>query len=868
MVRLLRTALAILLTAAALRAEPVSYFLPQDDAREEDVPSPAEFLGWNIGDWHVRAAETLAYFRGLERASPRVKLEYYARSHEGKPLFHAIITSPENHARLEAIRTEHLKLADPSQSAALDTGAMPAVALLSYSIHGNEPSGANAALLVAWQLASSNDAETLATLANTVILLDPAQNPDGLDRFATWANAHRSTSPSEDPADREHNEPWPRGRANHYWFDLNRDWMPLVHPESRGRIAQFQRWLPNVVTDHHEMGTDNTFFFQPGIPTRDNPSSPAIVAELTRLIGDSHADALDRIGSLHYSREGFDDFYPGKGSTYPDINGGVGILFEQASARGHAQTSDHGVLTFPFAIRNQLATSFSTLRAVRDLRARLLDHQREFFGTAIGASEQAGIDGWIVDGSEDPARAWHFLDMLRAHGIEVRSIAAAIEADGRSFQPGSSWLVPAAQLKFRLANEIFAQRTEFRDSLFYDVSAWTVPLAYNLPFAEIAAGALPAGAPGAALGEPFFPAGRVSGASDSYAYVFEWSGYYAPRALERLHRAGVLTKIATRAFEVETEEGRRGFTPGAVLVPLGPQAEMRGTIEDVISSIAREDAITVVATGSGRAVVGPDLGSPSFKTVKPPVVAILTGDGVNALEAGAAWHLLDTRVGLTPTLLEPSRISAAILARHNVVVMNDGTYTGIPAAQVVALKDWLKAGGTLVALGRAVEFVSKEEIARVEFVRAASEDLKEPIAFGDGPRAESMKLIRGSIFGAKIDNTHPLFYGYARDTLPLMKNNRIFMKTSSTPFLDPAVYTATPLLSGYISKENLAAIAGSSAVQVAHVGSGRVIFSSEDPNFRGMWLGGAKFFLNAIFLRELVKPMAPGGNYGDELSDR
>ena len=863
MSRLPRTVLALLLSAS-LQAEPLSYFLPQDDTREADVPSPAKSLGWNVGDWHVRAAETLAYFRELERTSPRVKLEYYARSHEGKPMFHAVITSPENHARLEAIRAEHLKLADPAQSAPLDTGSMPLVVVLGFSIHGNEPSGANAALLVAWQLASSNDAETLATLADTVILLDPAQNPDGLDRFATWANSHRSTRPSAEPADREHNEPWPRGRTNHYWFDLNRDWIPLVHPESRGRIAQFRRWLPNVLTDHHEMDTDRTFFFQPGIPTRENPSSPPVVLELTRLLGVSHADALDRIGSLFYSREGFDDFYPGKGSTYPDINGGIGILFEQASSRGHVQQSEHGTLEFPFTIRNQLTAAFSTLRGARAMRVRLLDHQREFFRTAAGEAAKAGIAGWVFDGSEDPARAWHLLGLLHAHGIEVRELAAEVKSGDRVFKPGSAWLVPAAQVKFRLANEIFAQRTEFKDSLFYDVSAWTVPLAYNLPFAQIAAGALPAGDEGTVLGEPFFPAGRVSGASDAYAYVFNWSGFYAPRALERLHRAGVMTKIATREFEVETDEGPRRFKSGAVLVPVGPQADKRGTIEDVVAAIAREDAITVVAVGTGRAVDGPDLGSPGFVTVKPPVVAILTGEGVNPLEAGVAWHLLDTRVGLTPTLLEPARVSAAILSRHNVVVMTDGTYAGIPAAGVAALKDWVRAGGTLVAFGRAVEFVSKEEIARVEFVRAADGTTEGPVAFADGPRAESLKLIRGAIFASRIDVTHPLFYGYSRDTLPLMKNNRIFMKPSSTPFLDPAVYTAEPLLSGYVSKENLAALTGSSAVQVANTCSGRVILATEDPNFRGMWLGGSKFFLNAIFLRELVKPMAPGGNFSEE----
>lgn len=862
-----RTVLALLLSATAMNAEPVSYFLPQDEAREAGVTSPAEFLGWDVGDWHVRAAESLAYFRELERTSPRVKLEFYARSHEGKPLFHAVITSPENHARLEAIRAEHLKLADPSQSAALDTAGMPLVVVLSYSIHGNEPSGANAALLVAWQLASSNDAETLATLTDTVVLIDPAQNPDGLDRFATWANSHRSTHPNADPADREHNEPWPRARTNHYWFDLNRDWLPLVHPESRGRIAQFRHWMPNVLTDHHEMDTDGTFFFQPGISTRENPSSPDLVLELTRLLGASHADALDRLGSLYYSREGFDDFYPGKASTYPDINGGIGILFEQASSRGHVQQSGPGTLGFPFTIRNQLTAAFSTLRGARAMRVRLLDYQREFFRTAADGAAKAGIAGWVFDGSEDPARGWHLLDILRAHGIEVRELASDVKAGDRIYKAGSAWLVPAAQLKFRLVNEIFAQRTEFKDSLFYDVSAWTVPLACNLPFAQIPVGSLPAGAAGAPVGEPFFPAGRVSGGGDAYAYVFDWTGLYAPRALERLHRSGVMTRIATRAFEVETDEGRRAFEAGSILVPVGPQEDRRGTIEDVVASIAREDAITVVAVGTGRAINGPDLGSPSFKAIKPPVVAILTGEGVNPLEAGAAWHLLDTRVGLTPTLLEPSRISAAILERHNVVVMTDGAYAGISAAQLGVLKDWLRAGGTLIALGRAVEFVAKEEIARVEFMRAADDVAKGPVAFADGPRAESLKLIRGSIFAAQIDVTHPLFYGYTRGTLPLMKNNRIFMKPSPTPFLDPAVYAASPLLGGYVSEENLAAVAGSSAVQVANVGLGRVILATEDPNFRGMWLGGAKFFLNAIFLRELVRPMAAGGNYSDELSD-
>lgn len=853
--------IAALLSASALLAEPASYFLQQGGDHDPSVTTPREFLGWDVGDWHVKHAQLHSYFRELERTSPRVKLEYYAQSHEGNPLFHAIITSPENHARLEAIREEHLKLADPAQSASLDVSAMPLVAVLGYSIHGNEPSGASASMLVAYHLASSLDEETLATLGDTVILMDPCLNPDGLDRFATWVNSHKSTRPSEDPADREHNEVWPRGRTNHYWFDLNRDWLPLVHPESRGRVTQFHRWKPNLLTDHHEMGTDTTYFFQPGVPTRENPSSPDIVAEFTRKIAEHHAVELDRIGSLYYTREVFDDFYPGKGSTYPDINGGVGILFEQASARGHAQESVHGTITFPFTIRNQVTTSFTSIRGARAIRTSLLEHQRDFFKSAASLAEKTGIEGWVIDGAEEPAKTWHFLDVLRTHDIEVRALEREFSAGGRTYSPGSAWFVPAAQPQFRLATEIFARRTDFEDPLFYDVSAWNLPLAYNLPYEELKSGAMPAGTVGGAIGQPFFPAGRVMGGGEAYAYVFEWSGYYAPRALQRLHRAGVLVKIATRAFDLETDEGRRHFEPGAVLVAVGPQSEKRGVIEDVVASIAREDAITVCAVGSGHAVDGLDLGSPGFTVVKAPVVAILAGEGVDSLDAGAAWHLLDIRVGLPPTLLDPARISAANLARHTVIVMSDGGYSGFSNAQVTALKDWVKAGGTLVAGGQALEFLAKEEFARIEFARAATPENSEQASYGAAPRLESLKLIRGAIFNAEIDLTHPLFFGYSRGTLPVFKNNRIFVKTGRLKALDPAVFGDKPLIGGYVSAENIAAIAGSSAVQVSHLGSGRIIMMPDNPNFRGMWLGGSKFFLNSIFLPSLVKPVAPGGNF-------
>ena len=248
-----------------------------------------------------------------------------------------------------------------------------------FSIHGNEPSGANAGLAYAYYLAAAQGNEIEETLSNVVILMDPSFNPDGLQRFAYWANTNKSINLVADNNEREYHEVWPGGRTNHYWFDMNRDWLPVQLPESRARIETFYKWLPNILTDHHEMGTNSTFFFQPGEPTRVHPLTPQINQELTAEIGTYHAKALDNIGSLYYSEEGYDDYYYGKGSTFPDVNGGIGILFEQASSRGHIQESENGLLTFPFTIRNQFTTALSTIEAAKNMRGKINDYQRQYF---------------------------------------------------------------------------------------------------------------------------------------------------------------------------------------------------------------------------------------------------------------------------------------------------------------------------------------------------------------------------------------------------------------------------------------------------------------------------------------------------------
>ena len=345
----------------------LDYYLPTNVSYNPNIPTPKSSIGHQVGDWHITHDKLVQYMYALASSSDRITIEDRGATFEGRPLLLLTITSANNHLNIETIRQQHLELTQKEPSTT-NINEMPIVVQQGFSIHGNEPSGSNAALAVAYYLAAAQGPAIDTLLNNTVILFDPSYNPDGLQRFAYWANTNKSKNINPDPNDREYDEVWPGGRTNHYWFDMNRDWLPVQLPESRARIATFHKWMPNILTDHHEMGTNSSFFFQPGIPSRTHPLTPQQNQYLTGEIGTYHATAFDKIGSFYYSKESFDDFYYGKGSTFPDINGSIGILFEQAYSRGHAQESVNGILTFPFTIRNQFTAALSTLEAAVAMR--------------------------------------------------------------------------------------------------------------------------------------------------------------------------------------------------------------------------------------------------------------------------------------------------------------------------------------------------------------------------------------------------------------------------------------------------------------------------------------------------------------------
>ncbi len=863
---LLAVALFLLVYGANASAEPdLDFYLPNGVSYDPAIPKPSDVLGYEVGEWHVRHDLLVAYFRTLAAASDRVTVAETGRTHEARPLLLVTITAPANHDRLESIRTEHLSLTDPAQPMP-DVSAMPAVVYMGYSVHGNEASGSNASLLVAYHLAAAQDEATRELLGNTVILLDPSLNPDGLGRFAHWANMYRGKHPIADPINREHTEAWPGGRTNHYWFDLNRDWLPVQHPESRARLETFHRWKPNVLTDHHEMGSDATYFFQPGVYSRKNPLTPDRNVELTEAIAGYHAAALDELNLLYYSQESFDDFYYGKGSTYPDANGAVGILFEQASSRGHLRDSVNGTFDFAFTIRNQFLTSLSTLKASLDLREDLLRYQRSFYETAL--SDAPGAPGGYVFGDGgDPARAFHLLDILHQHDIEVQALGRATTAEGHRFEPGSAWVVPMRQPQRRMVQAVFETRTTFTDSLFYDVSAWTLPLAMGLPYAELASAGVGL-ATGTNTAGPAFPATDPPAVSDAtYAYCFSWSGYYAPRALNRLLSAGVRARVATKPFKALGADGPVDFTYGAIVVPLGIQDKAGAAqVHGILETIAAEDGVEVVAVRSGLTPDGVDLGSPSLVPLTPVRPLLVVGDGVSSYESGEAWHLLDQRFDIEVTLVDLDRLTSMDLHDYTHIVMVNGSYGRLDEDEVRDLKGWVRGGGTLVATKGAGKWAVEQEfldgVFREDKAREEEKEAKEKGEYTAPPRRPyamrdedgGARFIGGAICEVDLDTTHPLGYGYADRTLPVFRNHRMFLEVPHDAYARVALYTEDPVLAGYVNPEHLEHLAGSAAVTAGRLGRGSVVVLLDNPNFRAFWYGTNRLFLNALFFGPVLDP--------------
>jgi len=829
----------------------LAYYLPQNVSYNSSIPTPASVIGHEVGEWHVTHDRLVYYMQALAEASDRITIEQTGKTYEGRPQLLLTITSPDNHTNIEEIKSNHIKLSDMDAANNMNTENMPVVIWMGYSIHGNEASGSNAALAVAYYLAAAEDDAMNETLKNAVILLDPCFNPDGLNRFATWVNMHKSYHLNPDPDSRELNEVWPGGRTNHYWFDLNRDWLFQQHPESRNRVKKFQEWKPNILTDHHEMGSSSTFFFQPGVPSRTNPNTPEANIRLTGKIAEYHEAALDNIGSLYFSKEGYDDFYYGKGSTYPDVQGSIGILFEQASARGHLQKTENGLLSFPFAIRNQFTTSLSTLNAGVEMKKSLLDYQKDFYANASKRADNDPVKALVYGSEKDGAKDFNFTNILLQNKIDVHMLNSDITVNGHTFEKEKAYVVPLKQSQYSLIKGIFSTQKTFSDSLFYDISAWTLPYAFNLPYTELNRNDYSIDLLGEKVTDLPFPKGDVVGGKAKYAYMFAWDGYYAPRALYRLLEKNIRVKVATNPLTINTSDGITAFTYGAINVPLGAQETDEESIHELMKTISGIDGITVYAVNSGNAITGSDLGSRNFETLEKPKVAMLVGEGVRSYDAGEVWHLLDYRFRMPITMIDKVDFSGAELARFNTMVLADGRYNDLSKNKIEAIKNWVGNGNTLVLLGDAVVWGAKNGLSKVKELKQEKKasDRKQYAKHSSDLGA---KVTGGAIFQGQLDITHPLGYGYNEPYIPIFRNSNVMVEVYENPYATPLVYTSDPLLSGYIHDDNLGLLKGSASILVDNHRRGKVISMVDNLNFRAFWYGTNKLFLNALFFGNII----------------
>ncbi|WP_407646782.1 M14 metallopeptidase family protein [Fluctibacter halophilus] len=832
----------------AVMAQPVkdSDYLPSDMAYDPAIPTPSAILGAPVGEWHVRHDQLVSYMYALADASDRVQVIETGRTHENRPLLLLVITAEKNKAKVTDWQKAHLqRVMDGTPADKND----PLFLWMGYSVHGDEASGSNAALLVAYYLAAGQGPAVTSLLDSNVVLLDPSINPDGLARFAQWANMHKGRNLVADPEHREHVQGWPSGRTNHYWFDLNRDWLLLTHPESRARIAQFHQWRPHVLTDFHEMGADSSYFFQPGVPSRKNPWTPANNVEMTEALGKFHAAALDKKGELYYTQQDFDDFYYGKGSTYPDAHGSVGILFEQGSSRGHLQDTINGPRHFSDAIANQFATSLSTFAGAMANKQALLNMPSSFAEQTASLAKKDDVRGYLIQERFDATRLEAAKDLLRQHHIRFQGLEKPLTVNETTFDPVSSVFVPLEQPQYRLIKSLFSTRTRFDDNTFYDVSTWNLALAFNFEWAAVEGRDMRK----ISVGDVNANAAKPTALPSAYAYGFYWQDSQAPAMLQRLLRDGVQARVSGQAFSAQTPQGTISFPAGSVVIPAGLKQPQNLTA--LLSAQMAQTGITVWPINSGLTPQGIDLGSASMVPVKAPRVLLVGGRGTSQYEAGEVWHYLDQTVDMPVSIIELSRLAQVSLDNYTHMIWVSGRYDNVDEPLRDAVEQWVEAGGVLIGQQNASRWFAQQEWLPVTYksnsdVQKAFET--DGLRYADKEALASRQRVAGAAFEVTLDLSHPLAFGYTRETLPVFRNRSDIMQLPQGPFLTVAQYTASPLMAGYASAEMEEQIAGSAALVATRRGQGLVIGFSDNPVFRGYWRGTQRLFANALFMSPLL----------------
>jgi hypothetical protein len=829
------------------------------------IPTPATFLGYELGEQSTYYSGIENYIKELSTTSNRIKLISYGKTYENRALYLLVFSSPENLANLENIRNNHLKLMTANESQAKEMMEKDPIFLsLSYNIHGNETSTSEAALQVAYRLAAATDEATNKLLQNSVIQIYVCINPDGRERYIQWYNSVKRKQLATSRNDLEHYEPSPNGRTNHYWFDVNRDWSWGIHPETRDLTAEYQKWMPQIHVDHHEQGYNSNYFTVPGTTPRNKILPPSYEA-WSDTFGRANINAFNKNDISYFTREAFDFFYPGYGSSYPSVMGAIAMLTEQGGiAGGRAiETEDGTILTLRQRVWDHYTTSIQTLFTGVKHKKDLLKYSYEAWQPAKSLSSNktyflSPTDMYTPD----------VLKILQHHGVKFEqskdafTVNTAFDYVSNSPQrktfPKGTIILSCNQPQHLLINSVMDKSLEIEDSVMYDMAIWALPIAYNLnAFFTKESINIPT--------ESLSPDPQHKEViSNAYAYVIDWKQRNAPAALAHLWKLGYRVRSATKPFQIDNNS----FSPGALIILSGANIDKKDKLASDLQNVSNSHKITIHSVPTGRATDGLDLGSSKNRPVQQPKVALMVDAPFNMQTAGQVWFLFDEEVGLPVDRIRSSVLLQSAMPkfgeRYGYADLNDYDVLILPGGgnnlryifdreAYSQLQDWVNRGGTLIALENAVEFFTQDrsKFTQVKWSEIPTDTslLAKTISYDKREDYFGKKRIPGSSLMSNIDVSNPLAFGMEPTLHTLKQDVSSFLPTAGMQVVGSYYSDPTKLLTGgYAPKDALKHLSGKCYAGVMPMGAGKVVLLLDNTQFRMFWRGPSRMIQNAVML--------------------
>lgn len=795
------------------------------------LKSPSEFLGYELGTQFTRHHQVVDYYEYLAEAEPdRMNLMEYGKTNERRSLLLATISSKSNINNLEAIRLEHMK--GMTGEGAPDK----AIVWLSYNVHGNESVSTEASMQTIYDLLTTKSDY----LEDIVVLIDPCINPDGRDRYVNWYNQFKNKPNQVDPSSKEHNEGWWSGRSNHYMFDLNRDWAWLTQVESQQRLIQFNKWLPHVHVDFHEQGVDNPYYFAPAA----EPFHEVVTdfqREFQRTIGKNHAKYFDENGWFYFTKEVFDLLYPSYGDTYPTYNGGIGMTYEQGGSgrAGLAITTSIGdTLTLKDRISHHHTTGLSTVEVASQNITKLNDEFKKFH-----LKKDYKYKSYILNGNPDKLES--LADLLRKHEIEFQ-VGDNTTVKGYSYTTGKPGTLPSSekslvissdQPKSTLVKVLFEPIAKLSDSVTYDITAWSLPYAYGLD----------AIASENSVGKTRLPNdvtayGNIK--SDSYAYLADWNSMKDAQFLAELLRNNIRVRYAHKPFTLDGISHERG----TLIITKSDNKNVKN-FANVLKSASLTHKKQLTSTNTGFVESGKDFGSSYVDVIQNLNIAVLSGKPTSTLRFGEIWNFFEQQLDYPISVLDEEYFSTVDLTKYDILILPDGRgYNSFLTNHIKGkIKDWVKRGGKLIAMGGAIDGLSADKDYAIKEKETKKDSTISLESFEISEREQIKSAITGAIFKASVDNTNPLAYGYEDTyfTLKLGDRSYHYLENGSAVYLSEG---ANQPVSGFAGSEAKKKIAETLIYGTESMGEGQVIYMIDNPLFRGFWENGKLFFANALFM--------------------